>query len=406
MKPVSQRTGFPQSPSGRDRDRSSEEVSLRGNNTRVALVTNVMAHYRVPCFRRLGELLPGRVDYFFMSPRMEHRRYVLAQSYDHLPASALKGWRWPRPPHDHAHLSDVRPILRGDYGTFILGGWDEPTYLFLWLWGVWRKKRVFFWVESTELDGVRGGWKEAFKRSLLHRAAGCVVPGKRAFDYCRRLGMPPDRIFTAPNATDREFFRERAERLLPQRTRLRRQEGLEGLVALFVGRLVESMKGVSTLIRACGRLQKAGEKVVLALAGDGPDRKSYEEQVRAEGIRDVRFLGLLDREELCRYYALADVLVQPSRSEPWGFVLNEGMEFGLPLVVSEAVGAGPDLVEEGENGFVFPVGEESSLACILQKFIRNEEVTKKMGEASQARVEKFSPDDWAEGLIRAIGSLR
>ena len=58
--------------------------------TRVALVTNVMAHYRVPCFRRLAEFLPGKVDYFFMSSRMEHRRYVLARSHDGLCASALK----------------------------------------------------------------------------------------------------------------------------------------------------------------------------------------------------------------------------------------------------------------------------------------------------------------------------
>ncbi len=168
---------------------------------------------------------------------------------------------------------------------------------------------------------------------------------------------------------------------------------------------MESLKGVSTLIKAVGLLQKTGEKVVLLLAGDGPDRKSYEDQIRAEGIRDVRFLGLLDHEKLCRYYALADVLVQPSRSEPWGFVLNEGMEFGLPLVVSEAVGAGPDLVKEGENGFVSPVGDASSLACILQNFIRNEEVRKKMGEASRGRIEKFSPENWAEGVIKAIKSV-
>ena len=371
---------------------------------RVALVTNVIAHYRVPCFRRLQEMMPGRVGFFFTAPRMDHRGYVLAPSPSQLAAMPLNGWSWRRPPHDDFHLSDPRPVLRGDYDTIILGGWDEPTYLLLWLWGVVRRRRVFFWVESTAKDSLRRGVKEKYKKALLARAAGCIVPGKRSFEYCRQLGMPAHRIFTAPNATDRGYFRERAERLLPQRTGLRREEGLKGLAALFVGRLVESLKGVSTLIKAAGLLQKAGEKVVLLLAGDGPDRKSYEEQIRVEGTKDVRFLGLLDHEKLCRYYALADVLVQPSRCEPWGFVLNEGMEFGLPLAVSEAVGAGPDLVREGENGFVFPVGDASSLACILQNFIKNEELRKEMGEASRTRIKKFSPENWAEGVVKAIKS--
>jgi glycosyltransferase involved in cell wall biosynthesis len=381
------------------------EMNLGAGKPRVALVTNVIAHYRVPCFQKLQEMLPGRVGIFFTAPRMDHRSYVLAPSPGQLGAMPLNGWSWRRPPHDDFHLSDPRPVLRGNYDTIILGGWDEPIYLLLWLWGVIRRRRIFFWVESTAKDSLRRGTKEKYKRALLARAAGCIVPGKRSFEYCRQLGVPAERIFTAPNATDRSYFREKAERLLPRRAGLRREKGLEGLVVLFVGRLVESLKGVSTLIKAADLLQKAGEKVALLIVGDGPDRKSYEDQIRTGGIREVRFLGLLDHEKLCRYYAMADLLVQPSRSEPWGFVLNEGMEFGLPLVVSEAVGAGPDLVKEGENGFVFPVGDSQELARVLQKFIKKEGFREKLGATSRSLVEHFSPDHWAEGVIKAIRSV-
>ena len=82
-------------------------------------------------------------------------------------------------------------------------------------------------------------------------------------------------------------------------------------------------------------------------------------------MKDVRFLGNLDHEELCRYYAATDALVLPSLSEPWGFVLNEAMEFGRPLVVSDAVGAGPDLVRG--NGFVHPAGDVEALAEALEQ---------------------------------------
>jgi glycosyltransferase involved in cell wall biosynthesis len=371
----------------------------------VALVTNLIAHYRIPCFQSLADRLPGSIDFFYLSRWMEHRRYVLSQSPGSFPATLLRGWKAGRFPHDDCHLSDIRPLLSRNPDTLILGGWDEPTYLALWAWAGLRRKNLIFWVESTEKDAVRRGLKEAYKYFLLKRAKACIVPGKSAFRYCHRLGVPEDRIFTAPNSADREYFRREAERLLPRRGALKTEAGLKGLVVLFVGRLVESLKGVSTLIKACARLEKEKSEVFLLIAGDGPDRRSYEELIRAEGLKNCKILGILDHEQLCSCYAMADVLVHPSRSEVWGFVLNEGMEFALPLIVSEAVGAVPDLVRIGENGFTFPGGDVSSLACILQKLNKNESLRVRMGSASRRIIEEFSPDHWAEGVMKAINTV-
>jgi glycosyltransferase involved in cell wall biosynthesis len=247
--------------------------------------------------------------------------------------------------------------------------------------------------------------KESYKRFLLRFASGCIAPGQRAFEYCRQLGMPESLIFIAPNATDRNYFRSKAESLLPIRNVLRTGANLHGFVILFVGRLKEAHKGISTLIQACGLLEKEGVSLCLVLAGGGPDNRYYRELVRKEGLRDIRFMGMLDRETLCRYYAMADVLVLPSRSEPWGFVLNEGMEFGLPLVVSEVVGAGPDLVIPGKNGFVIPVGGTSVLTQVLRVLEQDEALRLRMGETSCRIIERFSPDHWAQGVLRAVKTV-
>lgn len=143
----------------------------------------------------------------------------------------------------------------------------------------------------------------------------------------------------------------------------------------------------------------------LLVAGEGPDKRSYQELGSSEGVMDIRFLGTLDHPTLCRYYAMADVFVLPSRSEPWGFVLNEGMEFGLPLVVSAAVGAGPDLVRHGENGFVFPVGDVSALTQHLMTLSDNESLRHRMGQVSRSIIETFSPENWANGVMKAIESI-
>ena len=361
-----------------------------------------MAHYRVPCFEHLAQRLDRRLTLYLLAGDMEHRRYVLARERPDLPVVYLPGWGWRQPPLDDRHINDIRPVLRGSWQVIILGAWDEPTYLLLWAWAAARRRKIIFWIESTAVDMPRSRPREALKRLLLKRAATCLVPGQRAAEYCRQLGVDEDRIFQAPNATDQGFFRSRAQRLLPRRAALRQEAGLGRQTVLFVGRLVERYKGIETLLEACAYLEKRHLSPTLLLAGEGPDEPRYRQLVSGLDLADVRFLGTLEHEELCRYYAMADVLVLPSRSETWGFVLNEGMEFELPLVVSDRVGAGPDLVRAGENGSIVPAGDADALGAALEQLGRDENLRRQMGEASRRIVEAYSPQRWAAGAMRAI----
>ena len=349
--------------------------------------------------------MQGRVTFYFLAQIMEHRSIVLADQHQAIKARWLRGWRWRSPPKDDRHLNNILPIIRGNHDLLVLGAWDEPSYVILWLWGVLLRKKIFFWIESTLGDAPRHRIKETYKRVLLSQASGCIVPGRQSSEYCRILGMPERRIFVAPNAADRDFFRCQAELLLPRREQLRRELGLSGVVLLFVGRLVEAYKNVSLLLRGLQRLGKSGAEVSLVLVGNGPDREKYEDMIKSKNISGVRFLGEMDHEHLCRVYAASDIMVLPSRSEPWGFVLNEAMEFGLPLVVTDAVGAGPDLVHPGENGFIVPSGDAGALAKALEKLIEDPELRTAMGAASRRIVEHFSPENWAAGVIRAIEAV-
>ena len=371
----------------------------------IAFVSNVLSKYRVPCFRRLTEKMHGRVTFYFFAQKMEHRSIVLSDKHHQIKARWLQGWKWRSPPKDDRHLNNILPIIRGNHDILVLSAWDEPSYVLLWLWAVLLRKKVIFWIESTLEDAPRHGLKETYKKVLLRKAAGCIVPGRQSYEYCRALGMPERRIFVAPNATDRDFFRYQADGLLPRREELRREFGLSGVVILFVGRMVEEYKNVSYLLRCFQRLSKSGKEVSLALVGNGPDRDNYENMIKSKNISGVQFLGEMGHEQLCRVYAASDIMVLPSRSEPWGFVLNEAMEFGLPLVVTDAVGAGPDLVRPGENGFIVPSGDEGELVKALEKLINDPGLRTSMGEASRRIVEHFSPENWAAGVVSAIKAV-
>lgn len=373
--------------------------------SRVALVTNLLAHYRVKGFRLLKEMLHGKITFYLLTGEMEHRRYVIDNREADLPAVWLSGRTWHRPPSDDKHLNDISPLTKENGDILILGGWDEPSYFMLWFWGVLRRKKIIFWIESTAFERDRRGLKEAYKKVLLKYAKGCIVPGDRASDYCVELGMDPEQIFRAPNATDGAFYANRANELRQKRSVIRNHLGIEGVIILFVGRLVEEYKGVSTLIEAFSRLKSKEKSVNLVVVGDGPSRTSYESLAKNLNVRNVYFLGEMNVEQLSQVYSVADIQVLPSRCEPWGFVLNEGMEFGLPLVVSEAVGAGADLVRPGENGFVFPVGKSDKLAEILQLLVRDESLRKRMGEKSKEIIRDFTPEAWAEGVVKAIEAV-
>ena len=106
------------------------------------------------------------------------------------------------------------------------------------------------------------------------------------------------------------------------------------------------------LVEITERLQSAGKDAGVIVIGDGPRRDEYVELSNRLTHGSVKFFGFVQPHEIAFYYAQADVLVVPSVSEPWGFVVNEALSCSLPVVCSPQVGAAYDLITEGETGFV------------------------------------------------------
>jgi glycosyltransferase involved in cell wall biosynthesis len=141
----------------------------------------------------------------------------------------------------------------------------------------------------------------------------------------------------------------------------------------------------------------------LIFAGDGPLRSSLEHKAKELGIAHrIRFLGFMNQSQLPSVYRAADLLVLPSYYEPFGLVVNEGMLCGLPVVVSDRVGAKFDLVRPGENGYVFPVGNVNALAGILKEILPDTQKKSRMGAAAFQRMQTWSPHEYVEGIVHAV----
>ena len=101
-------------------------------------------------------------------------------------------------------------------------------------------------------------------------------------------------------------------------------------------------------------------------------------------------------------HAAADLFVLPSRHEPWGVVVNEALAAGLPVVLSDRVGAAADLLVDGENGRLVPAGDAVALANALEDLCRDPQGRQAAGEASRRIVADWGYGPSVEGFERAV----
>src|SRR5437667_6762235 len=124
---------------------------------------------------------------------------------------------------------------------------------------------------------------------------------------------------------------------------------------LAAGRL-HMVKDHAFLVRACREFRDRGNQFLCLIAGEGPERHALEQQITALHLeQQVRLLGQLSREDLARYYAMADLVVLTSRSEGIPLVLMEAMAQGK-VVLAPGITGIPELVLDGKTGFLYKPG--------------------------------------------------
>jgi glycosyltransferase involved in cell wall biosynthesis len=158
-------------------------------------------------------------------------------------------------------------------------------------------------------------------------------------------------------------------------------------------------KAIDTLVRAVADTGRKG--MVVLLAGDGPERERLRRLAEDVDVRLV-IAGDLDWERIVEAYVAADVFALVSRSETWGVVVNEAAACGLPLVLSDAVGAAHDLLIEGENGFVVSPGDVAATAAALRELADDPADRARFGAASRRIVAGWGYETSVEGFVELV----
>jgi glycosyltransferase involved in cell wall biosynthesis len=315
----------------------------------------------------------------------------------------LPSWRW------RGGRTSIL-INRGLWSTLnnvspqviICGGYNYASSWEALLWA--RRHRVPFvlWSESNSHDTRAGrAWVESLKAYFLRHCDRFVVPGKASLEYLKTLGCEEASISIAPNAVDNGLFATHAERTFDHATEFRDKLRLPSRFILFVGRLVPE-KGVFDLLEAYSKLESGvRSEVSLVFAGDGVSREELAQRAKRISPGSVCFPGFAQREDLAGVYALAECLVLPTHSDPWGLVVNEAMACGLPIIVTSVAGCATDLVEDGWNGFVVPPRDSERLSVAINALVRQPGLKQRMSAHSLERIRSYSPEACAEGLAAA-----
>jgi glycosyltransferase involved in cell wall biosynthesis len=139
---------------------------------------------------------------------------------------------------------------------------------------------------------------------------------------------------------------------------------------LYVGGLIKR-KNVDKIIKALYYLRQKNFDVGLLIAGQGPEFKNLYKLVwKMKLTEHVKFLDWIPFHRLASYYLAADVFVFPAENEPWGLVINEALEAGIPIVTTKSVGA-EELIVNNINGVLINKIDEKNIADGITKCLSN-----------------------------------
>lgn len=217
---------------------------------------------------------------------------------------------------------------------------------------------------------------------LLHMAEMIVGVSRQAAEDLLADGMAPDRVRLIHNGLD-------FARLATAEGDLRSRLGIppEAPVIAAIGSLV-LRKGFDILLRAFADLPQTGAPApVLLIGGDGEQRAQFETMAAELGVGSrVRFLGYTDAP--AAIYRSADIFALASRNDACPLVLIEAGHFSLP-VVATAVGGVPEIIVEGETGFLVPPEDATALRDRLQRLLQEPSTRARMGAAARERVDSM-----------------
>jgi glycosyltransferase involved in cell wall biosynthesis len=265
------------------------------------------------------------------------------------------------------HLSD---LITGHYGIFAARLARIPSILHM---------KSLYWTKEY-------GWPN---RRILSQASMILAISDAVHEACLEARLPKNKIFTIHDGVDLKHFHVKEDMIL----KVRRDLGIEKdrLVIGFVGRLGVEWKNEPLVYRLVGKLSQRNERISLLVVGGPYDGKNetFEKSKKLArelgGKAEIRFLG--SRKDVPAVLPAMDVYLVPSKEEPFGRVVIEGMAAGLPVVGSNNGGI-PEMITDGQDGFLCSPEDFNGWITAVRTLLEKPELRRRIGLNARKTVEK------------------
>jgi glycosyltransferase involved in cell wall biosynthesis len=240
------------------------------------------------------------------------------------------------------------------------------------------------------VDFIGEVYKLMVSRMVLKWAKRVIVLSEGLAEYAIRLGASSSHIAVISSGIDCSYFDPGKHEVVETAKKVRDKIDVEDEVIIgYIGRLVP-VKGLKYLLTAMNEVQREYANTHLLMVGDGFQKKELKRMSDRLKI-NATFVGW--EKDVLPFYAAIDIFVLPSVLEGLSNSLLEAMAMGKPVIATD-VGGNKDVIVDGENGFLIPSGNPSSMSSKLKRLIEREDLRKEMGSINRETVKRrFSWED-------------
>jgi glycosyltransferase involved in cell wall biosynthesis len=306
-----------------------------------------------------------------------------------------------------------RELCRIQPDVVLIYGYNQMTSLRA-LWWCRRNKVSTIMISDSELKTRRSIAVQIAKKVtvpfILKQFDGFLTVGDCNEEYYRYYGVKDEKLFRSPFTIDEASYRDVRVNRQKYRKEERRSLGLtdDEIVVLTVGK-INNRKRSRDVIEAAKILcvdNNPEALITFIFAGNGELMDVLQREVNKKNL-PVKFLGFVNVDHLPKIYAVADMILHPSERDPHPLVMSEAACVGLPLVISDRVGAvgSTDIARPTENAIVFPCGDVEALVAGLRRLIFSKIQRDRMSEASLRIFDELDTSRSVEGVVRAYHYL-
>lgn len=360
---------------------------------KILFLSNIPSPYRVNFFNELGKISELTVifDQAFYQHREEAWKNYKFETFEGIILNKKSGKPGKFCP------SVIKYLKRKKYDAIFVTNLALPTGIF-----AIEYMKMLRIPYILEIDGGKAGTSKDLKKfikKVIYRGADWYFSTSEVADgYYTFYGIDNEKIVRYPFTS--LYTKDILDKPLTttEKMELKATLGLTGeKYVVTVGRFIYG-KGYDILLRADKYFVEGAKLLIIG----GEPTEEYKKIIEENNLTNVEFLPFMDSETLGKYYSCCDVFVFPTRTDSWGLVLGEAMAKGLPVVSSKGAVSALTLIKEGENGYMYEIDDEKSMAKYVNEILNNKDLADKMAENNIRKMQEYTYENMAKVHVDSI----